>query len=221
MFIQEATPQPENPLATLESDYTKAVLHVAWDLHKKTRERTLLFGWMELLPAEVPPPVDDGDLEVDLGRKSEHRVYVRHAVVEAGHAIAWYLGCRQGKAVVPEADGRLPDWEDEKAKRLHLMDLGEEPPWQHLAGVAASDTEMLPFRPQWVECPRVHHLVPLSNFRLDTLWPGLKERQKAIEGLEELLHFDLSAYPEYWGSVHLLAPNPVFRDYDGRRQPTI
>jgi hypothetical protein len=220
MSIQEETPRPANPLETLEGDYAQAVLHVAWDVHKKTRERTLLFGIVELLPAEVPPPVDDGDLEVDLGGKSEHRVHVRHAVVPARQAVSWYLGCRQRQAVVPEADGRLPDWKDEKAERLRLMDLGEEPPWPHLAAVEASDTEMLPFCPQWVECPRVHHLVPLSNFRLDTLWPGSTEGQKAIEGLETLLHFDLSAYPEYWGSVHLLAPNPVFRDYDGRRQPT-
>jgi hypothetical protein len=29
-----------------------------------------------------------------------------------------------------------------------------------------------------------------------------------------------SDYPECWGSVHLVAPNPVFRDLEVRRQPT-
>jgi hypothetical protein len=59
MLIQRETAQPADPLATLESDYAHAVLHLAWDRHKQRDELTLLFGFVELLPLEVPPPIDE------------------------------------------------------------------------------------------------------------------------------------------------------------------
>lgn len=224
MRIQEEAPLPQSPLATFESDYEMAVVHLAWDRRRggedKEPERTLLFAFVELLPNEIPPPNDDYDprdprFSERLGGQSEHHVHIRHAVVSAENALSWYLGCRRGLAVLPE-NGCFPDPEAPNAKRLGLADLGEEPSWPTLLCVA-DDSDSIPFAPEWAECPRMHQLVSLAEFNLDGLWSkGEQERAKAW--LEDRLHFSLEEYAEYWGSVHLMAPNPVFRGIDVRLQ---
>jgi hypothetical protein len=201
-----------------------AVVHLAWNLRRagdgKEAQRTLLFAFVELLPTEIPPPPDDYEpkdprFTEPLGKQSEHRVNVRHAVVPAKNALAWYLGCRRGLAVLPE-DGGFPDPEAPTAKRLRLADLGEEPPWPTLLCVA-DDSDTIPFAPDWAKCPRMHHLISLADFDLDGLW-SRGEQERAQEWLENHLHFSLEEYPEYWGSVHLMAPNPVYRQLYARRQ---
>lgn len=216
MQLQEVTALPVDPLATLDSDYGQAVLHLAWDLHKRTRELTLLFAFVELLPVEIPPPVDDGCSTVELAG-SEHRVFVRHFVVPARRAVEWYLRCRQGDAVLPEDDGTLLGPGEGQARKLRLVELGEDPPWPSLV---CAEFGFLPFCPVWHEQPRVHQLVPLAELDVKALWPRGNDWHRAIDFLTERLHFDVADYPEYRGSVHLVAPNPVYRIHEQRRTPS-
>jgi hypothetical protein len=220
--IQEEFPHLANPLADFDDDYRLAVLHIAWDRHSHLQERTLLFAFVELLPAEIPPPEDDYDPKAPwcnhrLGSESEHCVYLRHAVTTAREALEWYLACRLGSAVLPAHDGNIPRANDAGAKRLKLAELGEEPPWPTLIS-ASDDSDRLPFIPQWIQCPRSHHLLTIAEFDRDAIWSE-KEQREALQWLHGHLHFDLSEYPEYWGSVHLIAPNPVYRELGARLQP--
>jgi hypothetical protein len=213
MLIQEEPARPADPLATFDEDYEKAVLHLAWDLHAGTKERTLLFAWVELLPIEVPPPLDDGEQRKRLGGKSEHTLYLRRVVVPARQARGWYLDCRRGVAVLPEEEDGAIQSVEAGARRLALGELGEEPSWPTLLCASGST---IPFCPAWHASPRVHHLVPLADMALDKLWLKEAERRIAAQWLSERLHFRLEDYPEYWGSVHLVAPNPVYRGLDTR-----
>jgi hypothetical protein len=221
MDIQDECASPEDPLADIGTDYHHAVLHVAWDWHRPSDTVTLLFAFVELIPAEIPPPIDDYSFRdpgcrQPLGRRRDHQVHVRHAVMSAAAGIDWYLACRLGTAVLPDDDGSLRPPDNPGPQRLALMaPLGEEPPWPTLLS-AHDDTDMLPFAPQWMHCPRSHHLVPPADVNLDALWPTAAERGTALKWLTERLHFDLDQYPEYWGSVHLLAPNPVYREMSSR-----
>ena len=54
MKIQEELPLPVNPLADLATDYHHAVLHHAWNWQRSSDTVTLLFAFVELLPAENP-----------------------------------------------------------------------------------------------------------------------------------------------------------------------
>lgn len=221
MRIQEEAPLPLTPLATFDEDYEMAIVHLAWD-RRGREERTLLFAFVELIPTEIPPPVDDYDAKDPrfsqrLGGQSDHVVYVRHAVVPAREALGWYLGCRRGLAVLPGKDGRLPAPEAAGATVLRLSDLGEEPAWPTLV-CAADDSDAIPFAPDWAECPRTHHLLPLAEINLGGLW-SKPEMERAERWLSDHLHFSLEEYPEYWGSVHLVAPNPVYRELHTRLQP--
>jgi hypothetical protein len=207
MRIQEETPLPASLLDTFESDYGQAVVHLAWDRHSETNERTLLFAFVELLPIEIPPPIDDYDPKSPrcYKRLDKHYVYVRHAVMTAKQALDWYLACRAGTATTPEG---VP---------LRLADLGEEPAWPGL--IATSDeATTIPFCPPWMQHPRTHHLLPLADFDFQALWTA-DEQTEARKWLQGRLHFDLGKYPEYWGSIHLLAPNPVYRKLHTRLQP--
>ncbi|MES1185098.1 MAG: VPA1262 family N-terminal domain-containing protein [Myxococcales bacterium] len=224
MEIQEESPLLSDPLADLDDDYHHAVLHLAWDRHGTTNERTLLFAFVELLPAEIPPPIDDYDPKSPccshrLAHDSEHYVYVRHAVTTARRALEWYEACRQGTAVLPANDGTIPPVEDESAKHLKLAPLGQEPIWPALIGTSES-TDTTPFVPHWIEFPRAHHLLPLTDFATGELW-SMDEANTARHWLRDALHFDLGEFPEYWGSIHLIAPNPVYREMATRLQPRV
>ena len=221
MEIQDESPLLSDPLADLEDDYHHAVLHLAWDRHSLTKERTLLFAFVELLPAEIPPPIDDYDptsprCSRRLAHDSLHYVYVRHAVATAQQALAWYRACREGVAVLPENDGRVPRTEDTTAKRLKVAMLGQEPVWPTLIS-AFDNGDTIPFAPQWIEHPRIHHLLPLTDFDRDALWSE-DEAEAARRWLAAGLHFDLGEFPEYWCSIHLVAPNPVYREMAMRLQ---
>lgn len=221
MEIQEESPLLSDPLTDLEDDYQQAVLHLAWDRHSATKQRTLLFAFVELLPTEIPAPIDDYDhtsprCSHRLAHNSQHYVYVRHAVTTARRALAWYNACREGAAVLPENDGTIPSVEDKTAKRLTLMALGQEPVWPTLTSTF-EDTDAIPFVPQWIEQPRTHHLLPLTDFDRNALW-SKDEADAAQRWLETGLHFDLLEFPEYWGSIHLIAPNPVYRGMTTRLQ---
>ncbi len=56
-------------------------------------------------------------------------------------------------------------------------------------------------------------MLPLADFDRGALW-SKEEQEKALSVLTDRLHFDLIDYPEFWGSVHLVAPNPVYREQD-------
>lgn len=217
MQIQDEAPRPEKAFG-LNGDYETAVIHIVWDRQHPSGVRTLLFGFVELLPAEMPAPIDDYDPHGErLGGKSEHHIHVRHTVVTASRALSWYLACRRGVALLPENDGQLAAEDDIRATRLRVAELGEEPPWPTVI-CTADDADSIPFCPQWMECPRAHHLLPVAPFDLDGMWTkGEAERANAI--VEDRLHFAIHEYPEYWGSVHLIAPNPVYRAIHTRLQP--
>jgi hypothetical protein len=205
-MIQDASVVEQTLLTTFDGDYKMAVVHIAWD-RDRANTRTLLFAFVELLPVEVPPPHDDyapkGHSSHRLGGASEHTLYVRHAVATARDALKWYLGARDGSAVLPNENG------DVSTKPLVIQALDEEPRWPCVRTMSdASDA--LPFRPHWMRCPRAHHLLPREPMDLGRLWSEGGTRE-ARAWLGKQLHFDLEAYEEYWGSIHLVAPNPVYR----------
>jgi hypothetical protein len=210
MQIQDAPPRSFNPLASLADDYEQAVVHLAWGEFKQPAELRLLFAMVELLPNEVPPPLDDGELVKKID--DESFVHIRRVVVAAEEALAWYLQCRQGIAWMPFDDGSFPGTNDEHAQRFILADLGEEPPWPTLVCAHdENDQSTVPFCPPWHRTPRVHHLLPVQDLKLEKRWPSAEQLEHVMSWLSEHLHFHLNDYPEYWGSLHLVAPNPVFR----------
>jgi hypothetical protein len=187
---------------TFSDDYRAAVVHIAWE--RKELLRTLLLAWVELLPCEISPPHDDGEAKYRV--KKDSYIYVRHVVTTAERALRWYRDCAEGVAVRPDNDGSLPD-RSPTVVTLEMSPTDEEPRWPNLI---CTRSPILPFLGNWHECPRVHHLMA-PTFNLGSLWNDNQQRH-ALQWLSEQLHFDLGDHRFLLGSVHLVAPNPVFRD---------
>lgn len=198
---------PSTPTRPLLADYDWAVIHVAWD--ETEQRRLLLYAMVELLPHEVRPPFDDGEQMHRLNSDSIHVVRVRHCVLTARAAIDWYRDCLRGCVPLPydlpkHADGRaLPT--------LHVAPVREEPRWPNLICESAH------YQACWHLAPRMHHLFP-KNFSPE--WTE-DEWKSAEEWLAGKLHFQLGKQPNLWGSVHLVAPSPVFRYFGDRLDPAL
>jgi len=88
--------------------------------------------------------------------------------------------------------------------------FSSDPPWPHL--VATND---LPFLGGVLGTVRAHHLFQVDKLPALDLLMGYDD---AVHWLSDRLFFDLRTYPEWVGSVHLVAPNPVFRELDRTRE---
>ncbi len=207
----------ENPLSTIKDDYQYAVLHIAWD--RKKQDRTLIFAALELLPKEVPPPIDDGEKPFQPGKKSDRRVFLRHLVLSAEDALKWYENSRAGIVVRPDDNGKVLLSSPIPSKfQLRVFSLGEEPCWPSLVCMTSSSRYMVPFLAGWHLYPRLHHLLP-ANFRANEIWEQ-KEIVEIENFISEEMGFRFHDYPALMGSIHLIAPNPIFRGLDIRRAET-
>lgn len=182
---------------TFADDYGAAIVHIVWE------RVALVFAWVELLPCEVSPPEDDGKVGT---RVQKSDLYVRHVVTTADRALRWYRDCARGVVVLPTSEGLLPE-PGPDVVALEMSSIDDEPRWPNLV---CTRSEILPFFANWYECPRVHHLLQ-REFSIGALWNDTQQAT-ARKWLVEQLHFDIGEHHALWGSVHLVAPNPVFRN---------
>jgi hypothetical protein len=198
---------PGDPLACALSDYGAAVLHLAWDLHRKTKARTLLCGAVELVPSEIPPPLERPERPFEVSH--EHKVYCTSRVLSVAKGLGWFDAATEGSVIRPAPDESIPAIADGSPTFEHsLRDVEPARP-----GVVTS-TGLVPFSPDWHFCPRVRHLIARDD-AVAGLWTSA-EFEQAREWLTEETNFPWKDFPEYWGAVHLIAPNPVFRSLAAR-----
>ncbi len=187
----------------LEQDYGDAVVHLVWAVDRTTKDRVLLSASVELLPTEIPVPILLGERHTTLSRR--FFLYTREVAVPARRALQWFESAATGRALRPIDDRTFPDDNTAGAPQFVLMQLDREPPPPALL----TSTLKVPFSPDWQTAPRVSHLIPESS--PFATW-AVDEQEAALAWLHDELHVDLRTFPEYVGAIHLLAPNPVFRE---------
>lgn len=192
----------------LISDYGHAILHLAW--YRNDRQRSLVFGMVELLPKEFPEPTGTDEESLRVGNEGRRCLYMRRFTMPVNQAIEWYENCLAGIIWLPESG-----WDKPCAEKKQLdSSLAQEPYWPQL-----NTASELPFVPDWHNCPRVHHLIPtgLSNELEKLKYEKLEKYDgTVINWLSEQFYFNFEDYPEYFGSLHLVAPNPVIRRFENR-----
>jgi len=189
--------------ATWDADYGAAVLHLVWDVDRKTKDRVLLCGAIELLPHEVPPPLPTQERCLELSRK--HILYAADVVLPVAAALRWYTLAKAGAPPRP-TDGTLDlDGPD----RFVPVVLDEEPE----APLFSLARRAHPFGASWHCCARTRHLIA-RTFRIEDLWT-VDELERAHQWFSRDIDFGMADAPEFWGAVHLIAPNPVFRSIAG------
>ena len=193
--------------STLLADYDYAVLRLAWVVHRRTRERILLCAAVELLPREVPPPPVSEESFAEIS--ANFFVYARNLVTSSERGIAWFDDAYQGRAVRPSQSGTLPRSDDMSAPQFKTGMFAVEPGRESFV----TSTSRVPFSSDWHVTPRVRHLV--SDVDPFAEWHH-SEKDAAKQWLKAKHHVDLLLFPEYAGSIHLIAPNPIFRELSMR-----
>ena len=199
----DASPIPA--LATggmLEHLYGGAVLHLAWIVSQGTRR--LVFGYLECLPCEIPRPVDDGEYTTRLPGRT-HRLYVRHLPLDIRTALAWYEAAIRGLVVRPDEDGSLPDAGGRGM--LATAPLHEDVVWPRTLCVQRN---AVPFLSLWHRTPRVHHLLPIEPWLVGDL--DDRERSAVTDFVNEHFGFSLEEWTAFWGSIHIVLPDPYHRE---------
>lgn len=178
-------------------DYREAVLHCVWAVERQTRERLLLCAAIELLPHEVPAEVMVAERCARISKR--FFVYASAIILSTERALAWFEEAKSAAAARPNADGFLTT-----SVFSGMQTLVQEP---DTASFVATNIAV-PFLAQWHGSARVRHLVPQRDAMHD--WTA-EERSGAISWIKQEAHVDLALFPEFVGSVHLIAPNPIFR----------
>lgn len=194
--------EPDGFLSLLDEDYRDAVIHLAWAVDRKTKDRVLLSGSVELLPTEIPIPILLGERHTTIS--SRFFLYACEVAVSARRAFEWFAAAEKGRALRPIDEHSFPD-DDPEANQFVLRPLDREPPGAALL----TTTWKVPFSPDWQTSPRVRHLIPESS-----PFAGWTEEEQAaaLSWMNDELYVDLRTFPEYAGAIHLVAPNPVFRE---------
>jgi hypothetical protein len=204
-----------DPLVDADADFDRAQITIVYVRHLDGKDRTLFLGAVELLTpwTESGPEVpreryDQTACLRPSGSRAE--INVRRVVLPASESLAWYRSCLEDSVVLPatgEERGR-------EAPRLVLTggSLAAEPPWPCLVVGRYDDQSVnLPLvghRPGGV---RTHHALSLSPPALPAEW-NERDREEVRSWLRGWLHWDLLERPALFGSVHLIATNPLFRE---------
>jgi hypothetical protein len=183
---------PGTPI--VDGDYKHAVVQVICLLHEGTYN--LVFASAELLPAELPAPPEEALLTAEAPRLGgKGRLFFRRYVITAAEALAWYGTCRGGRFTMLQGDAVRPTANEP---------LFEEPSWPQL--ITGNN---FPVTGDVASSVRAHHLypaaVPALLEKLFKLHPELQQ------WCSDRIFASFLRYPELAGSVHLLAPNPLFR----------
>jgi len=196
----------------IRQDYGGARIHLAW--FRNDQERHLLFGLMELVPEELMVsslPRQEQALCLNTNqfrRKFGDRcdLTIRRFNLSLTEALAWHELGRMKNVLLP-----LEGWnQNEEAKKSLTTSRWhkDDPPWPNL--VTASH---LPCYPETV---RVHHLWPREL--LNQVAKVFADAASLL-WLNDRLFFNFIEHPEYQGSLHFVAPNPLFRHLDHTLNP--
>ncbi len=181
-----------------------ANLHIVTEVTAKSWR--LLFASIELLPLEIPAPVQEQPIVGPVVNRGQTRVFGHHLPTSVRDALTWYSEARSGNGISrPERDGRLLPVDRAEAAVPANAWL-QEPDWPNWV-TASSD---FPILSGWqAGATRVHHLIAC-----DFEWAYMPEDATLLDDfLQHEVGFTRSEWPQLAGSVHLLVPNPYIRGF--------
>ncbi len=208
----------------IQGDYKQGLLHMLWLYTPSGRK--LIFAEFELYPKDIFE-VDESvgtvasepklrgkidDREQCLGLPDGTRLFYIRIKKDSKKLLNLYASIVK-KQSIPM------DWCGD-AKVCHTEDLEYAMPWPLFAlGSSEKNDDVLtswPYLAQAWGVVRTHHLFPAA---LGNWIEPILTNTKPAKWIQERLGWDMSTYPELWGSVHLTLPNPVYRRLDTRCVP--
>lgn len=194
MSDEVAPDWPEN----LWSDYPRAAVRLTTIEYGGVIH--LLFGYVELIPEEIPPPYD---YRVQpLNAFNGGRLQASLSVLPSRDAVQWYESAQLHQLSVPKISPSIA---------VQNARLEPEPRIGRFVVAAAP-----PVTARWHAGPRMHRMVPMEELPAPVAevlgQPEHSERRARIRTwLTRHVFIDLTARPDCAGGLVLLAPNPVVR----------
>lgn len=212
------------PIEEVQEDYSQGLLHMLWLFTPQGRK--LIFAEFELYPQDISE-VDESvgiaanepklrgkidDREQCLGLPDKTRLFYIRIKKTSGELFKQY-------ASIVEQQTIPMDW-CAKGAVCHTEGLECAMPWPFFAlSSREKNDDVLTFWPYLAQAwgvVRTHHLFPIA---LGNWIKPVLTNAKPAKWIEERLGWDLSTYPELWGSVHLTLPNPLYRQLHVRLVP--
>jgi hypothetical protein len=193
--------------------YKWAVIRLV-TLQKKGTPGRLLFATVTLLSPGRPLPPKMKGVDFCAVGKSDSKVFFRRTALSAQAAIDWYRSLGAGSSYAP-IPTQTTDVESFDGVAIAVSSLNDDPIWPHLGlpmgeGFIAQPTGRNNPAPFMGSVPsRVHR-----RFGSSEGFEALLDDDNALSFIARRLHLNLRQYPEYVGSVALLAPDPIIKQID-------
>lgn len=186
---------------------SRALASLSWVWNKSSGQSHFLFATIDLVPDELPlvdcPPARK---PVDLGKKSEWRVYSSHDEVKSSDGVEWY------DRFVTSGEWAAP-WLDPAIKKATIVsDILNEPRWPEM--IKLENCAAVPFASARSAGTRAHHTISTGGALRSTLVD--KEVIELTAAAKRVLHVDLDQSPHLWQSAHFFMPRPVLRHLSSR-----
>ena len=205
----------ERSLDEIATEYERSEVTVLWAHDRASSTHRILFGAVELCPAEQPASLPFSALATNgervsmeratLGPQGKGKLYVtRSFELSAADALKFYRGSSAGRELRIDSS---------QIRFLPTPLFGEEPPREHPLVITTGDTSkdtygILPGR----AALRVCSLFARGHETLAAFTE--KERSVVREFSLQTLGFDLVRHYEHLGAMHLLLPNSILRGWD-------
>lgn len=179
----------------LKEDYGTATLNIIW--HRYDNERTVVFGLIELLPKEFPKPLEISETCIKVNKKGYQKqaFYHEKIVCSINKAIEWYNNIRNNKNIDFIND------HNKVFKNYHYLEDVKFP--QLLI------SNKLPFVFGYDQSVRFN---TLYNCSFPSEIYNLLRENKYKNFINNNINFDIFKFPEYIGTINIVAYNPLIRD---------
>jgi hypothetical protein len=194
----------------LVQEYDYAVIRLATFQSTPRADPRLLFGSVALLtPSRSNDKAMKGVESRNL-RVGGARVHFRRIVMKANEAIHWYRSAGIDTLTTPVPSNPQAFEKKLDGKPLLCSGFEDNPVWPEL-GIPFTDNlfsglsgaeDPAPFRGD--RASRIHR-----RFGNDSGFDALLGDPDSVRFLHRRIHFDIAEYPEYLGSLVLIAPDPI------------
>ena len=196
------------------NNFQWAVIRLATLQVRKGEAGKMIFSSVTLLsPERTAPTKMEGANSIKLG-KSGATVFFRRTVLKAQEAVEWYRSLGRGNSKSPNPSRTEDVWKHDDCD-IKVSKLVDDPTWPNLGlplgeGFLTQPSARSNPTPFIGSVPaRVHR-----RFGSSEGFNSLLANEDALAFLARRLHFNLKEYPEYFGSVALIVPDPIIKKID-------
>ncbi len=191
-----------------------AVVRLTTFQEQRKQPARVLFATVTLLSHGRPLPSPMNDVEQCSIRETGQSIFFRRTILSKQDAIDWYrsLGNGQEKAPMPT---RQEDRIGKDGVNIFVSSLTDNPIWPHIGLPMGKGLFAQPMggdhpAPFMGNIPaRVHR-----RFGNHEGFNALLADDHAVAFVARRMHINLQQYPEYLGSVALIAPDPIIQQID-------